>query len=96
MDINTKEILALKVTDEKIHDGRKIMSKLVEHILENNTNTIIKSTSGMDASYDSNENFKFLQNKRIKSTAIKVRKNSIVSLKNNNRLRNKEKYNYKQ
>jgi len=33
--------------------------------------------------------FKYLQKKKIKS-AINVRKNSIVSLKNNNRLRNKE------
>ena len=33
VDIKTKEILALEVTDEKIHDG-KIMKKLVENVLK--------------------------------------------------------------
>jgi hypothetical protein len=88
VDVNTKEILALEVTDEKVYDG-KVMQKLVEHILENNKNTIIKSTLG-DGSYDSNENFKCLQKNKIRP-AIKVRKNSIASLKNN-RLRNREVY----
>ena len=63
------------------------MQKLVEHILENNKNTIIKSTLG-DGSYDSNENFKYLQKNKIKP-AIKVRKNSIISSKNN-KIRNRE------
>jgi hypothetical protein len=87
IDINTKEILALDVTDEKMHDG-KVMPRLIDHILKNNNNIIIKSALG-DGSYDSNENFKYFQEKRIKP-AIKVRKNSIISSKNNNRLRNKE------
>ena len=73
---------------KKLHDG-KIMPKLIEHILENSNNIKIKSSLG-DGSYDSNENFKYLQNKRIRP-AIKVRKNSIISLKNNN-LRNREVY----
>ena len=78
VDIKTKEILALEVTDEKVHDG-KIMPKLIEQILENSNNIKIKSALG-DGSYDSNENFKYLQNKRIRP-AIKVRKNSIISSK---------------
>ena len=81
VDIKTKEILALEVTDEKVHDGRKVMPKLIEHILKNNNNIKIKSALG-DGSYDSNENFKYLQKKRI-LPAIKVRKNSIISRKNN-------------
>jgi hypothetical protein len=90
VDIKTKEILAfLEVTDEKVHDG-KVMSKLIEQILKNSNNIKIKSVS-CDGSYDSNENFKYLQKKKIKP-AIKVRKNSIVSLKNNNSLRNREVY----
>ena len=84
-----KEILALEVTDEKVHDGRKVMPKLIEHILKNNNNIKIKSALG-DGSYDSNENFKYLQEKRIQP-AIKVRKNSIISFKNNS-LRNREVY----
>jgi transposase-like protein len=87
IDINTKEILALEVTDEKMHDG-KVMPRLIDHILKNNNNIIIKSAL-VDGSYDSNENFKYLKEKRVQP-GIKVRKNSIVSLKNNNRLRNKE------
>ncbi len=88
VNIKTKEILALEVTDEKVHDG-KVMPKLIEHILKNNNNIIIKSALG-DGSYDSNENFKYLQKKRI-GPGIKVRKNSIISLKNNS-LRNREVY----
>jgi DDE family transposase len=34
VDVNTQEILALEVTDEKVHDG-KIMEQLVEQVLEN-------------------------------------------------------------
>ena len=86
INIKTKEILALEVTDEKMHDG-KVMPRLIDHILKNNNNIIIKSAL-VDGSYDSNENFKYLKEKRIEP-GIKVRKNSIVSLKNN-RLRNKE------
>jgi hypothetical protein len=86
VNIKTKEILALEVTDEKSHDG-KVMPKLIEHILENNKDVKIESALG-DGSYDINENFKYLQKKKIKPT-IKVRKNSVVSLENN-RLRNRE------
>src|SRR3954453_15518404 len=55
-----KEILALEVTDEKAHDGRKVMPRLIEHILKNSKNNKIKSALGDDGSYDSNENFKYL------------------------------------
>jgi len=64
------------------------MPKLIEQILENSNNIKIKSVLG-DGSYDSNENFKFLQKKKIKPTAVKVRKNSIISFKNN-KIRNRE------
>ena len=86
VNIKTKEILALEVTDEKVHDG-KVMTKLIEYVLKNNNNIKIKSALG-DGSYDSNENFKYLQKKKIKP-AIKVRKNSIISPKNN-KIRNRE------
>ena len=42
MNIKTKEILALEVTDEKVHDGRNY-AKLIEHILKRNNNKILKS-----------------------------------------------------
>ena len=91
VNIKTKEILAfLEVTDEKAHDGRKIMPRLIEHVLKrkDNKDIKIKSVLGDDGSYDSNENFKYLQKKRI-MPCIKVRKNSIISSKNN-KLRNRE------
>jgi len=53
------------------------MSKVIGHILKNNNNIKFKSVL-CDGSYYSNENFEYLQNKRIRLTAIKVRKNSIV------------------
>ena len=37
VNIKTKEILALKVTDEKVHDG-KVMMNLVEGVLNSNRN----------------------------------------------------------
>ena len=91
VDIKTKEILALEVTDEKVHDS-KMMKKLVKHVLNNNTTTRkrknkIHSFIG-DGAYDSNENFKFLKNCNIRSI-IKVRRNSIVSYRNN-KIRNRE------
>ncbi len=76
VNIKTKEILALDVTDEKVHDG-KVMKNLVEQVLNNNHNIKIKSFLG-DGAYDSNENFKYLQNKRIQPI-IKVKRNSIIS-----------------
>ena len=88
VNIRTKEILALEVTDEKVHDG-KVMIKLIEHILKRNDNRDIEIKSVLcDGSYDSNKNFKYLQKKKIRPV-IKVRRNSISSLKNNS-LRNRE------
>ena len=58
IDIKTKEILALEVTDEKVHDS-KMMKKLVENVLKIKPNKKkIKSLLG-DGAYDSNDNFGF-------------------------------------
>lgn len=74
----TKEILALEVTDERVHDG-KVMKQLTEQILNNNHHNIkIKSFIGDAGAYDSNENFKYLNDKRIRPI-IKVKMNSIIS-----------------
>ena len=89
MNIKTKEILALEVTDEKIHDG-KLLKKLVNQVLNSSRerNTIKIKSVLADGAYDSNTNFRYLKDEKIKP-GINVRKNSIVSPKNN-RLRNKE------
>ncbi len=86
VNIKTKEILALEVTDENVHDG-KVMKNLVEDVLNNNRNIKIKSFIG-DGAYDSNENFIYLQKKRIQPI-IKIKRNSVVSSKNN-KIRNRE------
>ena len=89
VNTKTREILALEVTDERVHDG-KVMGKLVEHVLKSNGNgpaVKIKSVLA-DGAYDSNENFKCLEENRIQP-GIKVRKNSIVSARNASS-RNKE------
>ena len=84
-----KEILALKVTDEKVHDSKQ-MKALVEHVLERNKNKNyeIKITVLADGAYDSNKNFKYPNEKNI-LPGIKIRKNSIISTKNN-KVRNSE------
>ena len=90
VNIKTKEILALEITDEKVYDG-KVMPRLIEHILKRKDDKDVKIESVLgDGSYDSNENFKYLQKNKIKPV-IKVRKNSIISSKNNS-LRNREVY----
>ena len=82
VNIKTKEILALEVTDERVYDGR-VMDKLIEHVLKSNDNgPAIKFKSVLaDGAYDSNENFKYLEENKIQP-GIKVRGNSIISAKN--------------
>jgi hypothetical protein len=100
VNIKTKEILALEVTDEKVHDGR-MLKKLVNQVMEGSLTTTISDTKSdkklikiksvsADGAYDSNRNFQNLQEKGI-TPGIKVRSNSIVS-ERNNKLRNKEVY----
>jgi hypothetical protein len=96
VDIKTKEILALEVTSEKVHDNR-MLKKLVNHVLnsssgssssEKQLNMMRRISASADGAYDSNSNFRYLEEKGIKP-GIKVRKNSIISSRNN-RLRNRE------
>ncbi len=86
VNIKTKEILALEVTDEKVHDGR-MLKKLVNQVLYGPDKKKIESVLA-DGSHDTNRNFRYLEKKGI-IPGIKVRKNSIISIRNN-RLRNRE------
>jgi len=45
VDIKTKQILALEVTDEKVHDS-KVLKNLIENVLNNNHNINLKSFIG--------------------------------------------------
>ena len=57
------------------------MKALVERVLERGKNVRIKSVLA-DGAYDSNGNFRYLEEKRIQP-GIKVRKNSVIIHKNN-------------
>jgi hypothetical protein len=97
VDTKTKEILALEVTSEKVHDSI-MLKKLVNHVLDSSSgssssnnqplNMIRRISASADGAYDSNANFRYLEEKGIKP-GIKVRKNSIISSRKN-RLRNRE------
>jgi hypothetical protein len=71
VDIKTKEILALEVTDEKVHDGKRMLTKLVNHVLDKHI-TKIESVLA-DGAHDTDKNFQFLEQKGI-TPGIKVRK----------------------
>jgi hypothetical protein len=60
VNVRTKEILALEVTDGKVHDGKE-KNVLVERVLERNKDFKIKTVLADNGAYDSNENFKYLQ-----------------------------------
>ena len=63
VNIKTKEILALEVTDEKITWWKGYAKVDWAYFEKNNNNIKIKSALG-DGSYDSNENFKYLQEEK--------------------------------
>ena len=89
VNVKTKEILAL----EKSHwwEGSrqsKMLKKLVNHVLKINPlppppphhKTNLRSVLADGGAHDTNRNFTYLEKNRIIS-GIKVRKNSIVSLR---------------
>lgn len=97
-EYKAQEIIASEVTDEKVHDGRKL-KKLVKQVLDSSSTTTISNTKSnkkttkiksvlADGVYDYNGNFQHLQEKEI-TPGIKLRSSSIVS-ERNNKLRNKE------
>ncbi len=78
----------MEVTDEKVHDGN-LLKKLVSNVSDSREPNTVKIKSVLaDGAYDSNANFQYLEDKKI-TPGIKVRKNSIISIRNN-RLRNRE------
>ncbi len=76
-----------------------MLKKLVNHVLDSSSGSSSNSNDqplnmkrrispSADGAYDSNSNFRYLEERGIKP-GIKVRKNSIISSRNN-RLRNRE------
>ncbi len=73
VDTQSKKLLALHITDEQTGDGT-LLKTLVDKAERNVGNKKIKRALG-DGSYDSRENFDYLNDKRIEA-GIKIRKNA--------------------
>ena len=83
VNIKSKKILSMKVTDEHVHDS-KVLPELIEDIIK--SNKIIGKLFG-DGAYDGNDIFRYLSDNGIQP-CIKVRKNSRVGWKKGNFIRN--------
>ncbi len=83
VNVKSKKILSMKVTDEYIHDS-KVLPELVDGILKSDK-TVDKLFA--DGAYDNNDVFRCLKDKGILS-CIKVRKNARVGWKKGNIFRN--------
>ncbi|MGD9535009.1 MAG: IS5 family transposase [Candidatus Nitrosocosmicus sp.] len=74
VDIKSKKILSMEITDEHVHDNR-MLSTLVDDLVKSNEYIIDKLLA--DGAYDSNDIFRYLSENEI-VPCIKVRKNSRV------------------
>jgi hypothetical protein len=74
VDIKSKKILSMKVTDEHIHDS-KMLPELIQSIIKSNSATASKLFA--DGAYDSNETFRYLSDNGILPYCIKVRKRML-------------------
>lgn len=85
VDVKTKKILSIEVTDEHVHDS-KMLPKLLDEIIESDN---IKAIGKLfaDSAYDNNDIFRCLADNGI-LPCIKVRKNARVRWKKGNILRN--------
>ena len=84
VNVKTKKILSMKVTDEHVHDS-KALPELVQNIIK--SNNVTSSKLFADGAYDSNGVFRCLTDNGI-LPCIKVRKNAKVGWKKENILRN--------
>jgi hypothetical protein len=85
VNVKTKNILSIKVTDEHVHDS-KVLPKLINDIIKLDK----KITMGelfADGAYEGNDIFRYLSDNGI-LPYIKVRKNAKVGWKKGNILRN--------
>ena len=78
INVKTKKILSMKVTDEHVHDS-KALPELVNGVMKSDKKITIDKLFA-DGDYDGNEIFGFLADKGI-LPCIKVRKNAKVRWK---------------
>ncbi len=80
VNIKTKEILSMKVTDEHVHDS-KVLPELVDGVIKSDHMTALAiGKLFADGAYDSNNIFRYLSDNGI-LPCIKVRKNARVRWK---------------
>ena len=86
VNVKTKKILSIKVTDEHIHDS-KALPELIENIIASNN---IKAIGKLfaDGAYEGNDIFRCLAAYKGIFPCIKVRKNAKIKLKTGHILRN--------
>ena len=75
VNVKTKKILSMKVTDEHVHDS-KALPELVENIIKSDSVTAIGKLFGDDGAYEGNEIFRYLEGNGI-LPCIKVRKRML-------------------
>src|SRR5215210_1434637 len=85
VNVKTKKILSIKVTDEHAHDS-KALPGLVDGVIKSDSVTAIGKLFG-DGAYEGNEIFRYLGDNGI-LPCIKVRKNARVRWTKGNILRN--------
>jgi Transposase DDE domain len=86
VNIKSKKILSIKVTDEHVHDS-KSLPELVDNIINSDGMTTAIGKLFGDGAYDGNDIFRCLGENGI-LPCIKVRKNARVGWKKGNILRN--------
>ena len=86
VDVKTKKILSMKVTDEHVHDS-KALPELMENIIKSDSMATAIGKLFGDGAYDGNDIFICISDNGI-LPCIKVRKNFTVNLKTNHILRN--------
>jgi hypothetical protein len=87
VNVKTKKILAMKVTDEHVHDIKALPGLVKDVIKSDNITPITIGKLFADGAYDSNGVFRCLEDNGI-MPCIKVRKNAKVRWKKGNILRN--------
>ena len=86
VNVKSKKILSIKVTDEHVHDS-KALPELVDDIIKSDNMTTLGKLFA-DGAYDNNDIFRCLSDNGILLPCIKVRKNAKVRLKKGHILRN--------
>ena len=79
VNIKTKKILSMNVTDEHVHDG-KVLSGLVDEVIKSDSMISIGKLFADGGAYEGNNIFRYLSDNGI-LPCIKVRKNARVRWK---------------